>query len=96
MHRATSVTHRFAIVASLSKQQPIFLIAQWDNLKVVWRSCYQTTTSGKGYIKISDNLKKNIFFFKSDVIFEGLVKKFNLNQIQKYFRLGLLGPIPNF
>jgi hypothetical protein len=35
----TRVTRRFAIVALLSRQQPIFSIAHWDFLKVVWWSC---------------------------------------------------------
>jgi hypothetical protein len=35
-------------------------------------------------------------FHTNWLIFEGLVTKVNLNQIQKYFGMGLLGPKSNF
>jgi hypothetical protein len=40
---------------------------------------------------------QNPSHFHTDwLIFEGLATKVNLNQIQRYFEMGLLGPKPNF
>jgi hypothetical protein len=58
------------------------------------------------FTTISDILKQKLFlgfFFQNPLhfhtdwlIFEGLAIKVNLNQIQKYFGFGLLGPKPIF
>jgi hypothetical protein len=40
---------------------------------------------------------QNPYHFHTDwLIIDGLATKINLNQIQKYFGMGLLGPKPNF